>query len=362
MLLRMPPRTIAPFALLVALVLAACAPVTRPAGPATRAAAIEAPFDAPPLPWMPRIAYALTDGPPAPRPAGPHPAEMLVMEDGTRLPLRAWYPPEEAAPRFVVLALHGLGDHGGNYLEEGGPLLAAGGALVYAYDQRGFGWTESRGYWPGTATLMADARAATALLRARHPDLPLFLLGESMGASVALLADPPGVAGMVLTAPALWGRRFMPGAMRWPLDAATRLIPAVGMPAAVGGITPTDNPVALRRLGRDPLALPAVRVDMAAGLVALMDDAVAALPGCCRLPTLFLLGAKDRVVPPDISRRALREVPAPRLVRYAEGWHLLLRDRIHPEIARDILRFLEDPLTPLPAEDTGRRWLEETPR
>jgi acylglycerol lipase len=114
---------------------------------------------------------------------------------------------------------------------------------------------------------------------------------------------------MVLTAPALWGRRFMPALMRWPLDAATRLIPAVGMPAAVGGIVPTDNLAALRRLGRDPLTLPAVRVDMAAGLVDLMDEAVAALPRCCRAPTLFLLGAKDRVVP-------LRRLP-PRAARGA---------------------------------------------
>jgi alpha-beta hydrolase superfamily lysophospholipase len=284
------------------------------------------------------------------------------MPDGARLPLRAWRPPEDTAPRFVVLALHGLGDHGGNYLADAGPILAEGGVLLYAYDQRGFGWTAERGYWPGTETLVADARAATALLRARHPDLPFFLLGESMGAAVAILADPPGISGQVLTAPALWGRRFMPALMRWPLDAATRLIPAVGMPAAVGGIVPTDNLAALRRLGRDPLTLPAVRVDMAAGLVDLMDEAVAVLPRCCRAPTLFLLGAKDRVVPQDVSRRALREVPSPRLIRYGEGWHMLLRDRIHPEIARDILRFLDDPRTPLPAEEAGRRWLEETPR
>lgn len=351
-----------PLGLLALVLLAACAPALRPAGPATRAPAIEAPFDAPPLPWTPRIAYALTPGPPPPTPAGPHPEAALVMADGARLPLRTWRPPEGTPPRFVVLALHGFGDHGGNYLADAGPILAEGGAILYAYDQRGFGWTAERGFWPGTETLVADARTGVALLRARHPELPFFLLGESMGAAVALLADPPGLSGQVLTAPALWSRRFMPAPMRWPLDAAARLIPAVGMAASVGGIVPTDNLAALRRLGRDPLTLPAVRVDMAVGLVDLMDAAVAALPRCCRTPTLFLLGAKDRVVPQNVSRRALREVPSPRLVRYGEGWHMLLRDRIHPEIARDILGFLHDPRAPLPGEEAGRRWLEETPR
>jgi alpha-beta hydrolase superfamily lysophospholipase len=352
------PRTAA---LLALLPLLACAPVARPAGPPMRLAAIETPFDAPPLPWMPRIAYALTPGPPAPTPAGPPPQAMLVMADGARLPLRAWRPPEGTAPRFAVLALHGLGDHGGNYLADAGPILAEGGVLLYAYDQRGFGWTAERGYWPGTETLVADARAATALCARATRTCPSSCSAKAWAPAVAILAAPPGISGQVLTAPALWGRRFMPALMRWPLDAATRLIPAVGMPAAVGGIVPTDNLAALRRLGRDPLTLPAVRVDMAAGLVDLMDEAVETLPGCCRAPTLFLIGAKDRVMPSDILRRALREAPEPRLIRYAEGWHLLLRDRIHPQVARDILRFLEEPRLKLPAEEAGRRWLEETP-
>jgi alpha-beta hydrolase superfamily lysophospholipase len=260
------------------------------------------------------------------------------------------------------LALHGLADHGGNYLAEGGPLLAAGGALVYAYDQRGFGWNVGRGYWPGTETLVEDARAATALIAARHPGLPLFLLGESMGAAVALLADPPGLDGMVLTAPALWGRRYMPWLMRWPLEAAIHLMPVLALPNSVGGIRPTDDPEALRRLGRDPLTLREVRIDMAHGLVDLMDAAVAALPGCCRAaPTLVMLGGKDMVVPTEVSRRALREAAVPRVARYPEGWHLLLRDRIRTEIVRDILAFMADPARPLPAEAEGRRWLGEVP-
>jgi alpha-beta hydrolase superfamily lysophospholipase len=352
------------FALLAALLpLLACAPEVRMAGPAVREPAIEA-FTSPPLPWRPRMTTALGPAPLEPRPAGPEPAEALVMQDGARLPLRVWRPEGEA--RFLLLAIHGLGDHGGNFLADAGPILAAGGALTYAYDQRGFGFAPHRGVWPGAETMRDDALAAARLLGARHPGLPLFILGESMGASVVLLAgtapEPPPAAGYLLSAPGLWGRAMMPAVMRGALAAGAHTIPRLAAPAVAGGIAASDNPEALRRFGADPLTLRELRVDLLHGVVGLMDAALAALPACCRnpegpAPTLFLAGANDAVVPIGIQRRALGSAGATRLALYEDGWHLLLRDRIRERVAADILAFMADPARPLAAEAAGRDWL-----
>lgn len=349
-----------PAALLLAgLSLGACAPVEVPAGPAIRAAGIE-PFVAPPLPWALRPGYAFAPPPPAPEPAGPRPESMLVMPDGARLPLRAWRP--EGEPRFVVVALHGLADHGGNFLAEGGPLLAAGGAVVYAYDQRGFGWTSPRGYWPGVETLVSDAREALRLLRARHPGLPVFLLGESMGGAVALALSPRDVDGVILSSPAIWGGAYLSEFLRGLLWVASRALGPLAVPASAAGITASDNAAALRRFANDPLTLHEVRFDMLKGLVDLMDVAVAHLRSCCgAVPVLFLQGGKDQVIPTDIARRALRDAHVPRVAFYPEGWHLLLRDRIRADIARDILAFMAHPRTPLAAEAAGRAWIAATP-
>ena len=310
-------------------------------------------------------------------PAGPAVREPIVAEDallmpdGARLPLHVW-PPEEAPARAVILALHGFNDYSVNFMAESAKLFTRHGIAVYAYDQRGFGAAPHAGIWPGEATLARDAVTAAHLIRARHPRVPLIMLGESMGAAVLVLAatgaDPPPADGYILSSPALWGREGMPGPMRWGLWLASRTIPIVGFQAGVGGISPTDNAAAMRRWQRDPLTLKVTRVDAAHGLVDLMDAAVAGLPGCCRgvggarVPTLVLFGAKDRIVPVRVARRVLGTVPADgaaRIAFYPEGWHLLLRDENREAVAADVLAWLRDPhgLLPSGADQAGRAWV-----
>jgi alpha-beta hydrolase superfamily lysophospholipase len=309
--------------------------------------------------------------PAGPRIAAPSLAEdAVVAADGARLPLRAYAPKD--APRAMLLALHGFNDHSGNFLEDSIGQITEGGLLVFAYDQRGFGRSPNRGYWPGAETMAADAATAARLLRARHPDLPLFLMGESMGAAVAILAGssaaPPPVDGYVLLAPALWGRQSMNALMRGGLWVAGRTMPVLGFQGGVGGIVASDNMAALRRLGRDPLVLRSTRVDAAIGLVDLMDEAVLALPACCRTadgapaPVLVLYGAKDMLIPARSIRAALNALPDGTPIRigiHEEGFHLLLSDSNREAVVSDMLAFIQDPAAPLPsgADRFAPEWL-----
>src|SRR5690606_7868254 len=139
------------------------------------------------------------------------------------------------------------------------------GIATYAYDQRGFGGTAQRGVWPGTDGLAADFATAARLLRERHPGVPLYALGESMGGGVILAAmtraDAPALDGVILPAPAVWAGATMPvyyAATRW---AAAHTIPRFALSGRNLDRVPTDNVDVLRDLARDPMVLKEARVD-----------------------------------------------------------------------------------------------------
>lgn len=294
-------------------------------------------------------------GPPiAPPMLNPH---EIRAADGYRLPLRQWLP--AGPPRAVMLALHGFNDYSACF-ETGGPEFARAGIATYAYDQRGFGATEQFGIWPGTETLVADLRSAVGLIRHRWPGLPLYLLGESMGGAVVMTAlaqaapDDPlrrAVDGVVLVAPAVWGRETMNPLYRVTLWLTNSLVPGLALTAPRNlGIRPSDNEDMLRKLGRDPLAIKATRVDAIHGLVDLMDAALAGA-GRFDVPGLILVGANDQIIPPGSTERLLERLPPgrQRVATYAQGFHMLLRDLDGAKVVADIVAWTTRPEAPLPS-------------
>ncbi|HUR75708.1 MAG TPA: alpha/beta fold hydrolase [Sporichthya sp.] len=74
--------------------------------------------------------------------------------------------------------------------------------------------------WNGDAAPVADARWALAEIRARHSDVPVVLVGHSMGGRTALrVAGDPAVVGIVALAP--W---LLPGEPRVRLGARRLLV------------------------------------------------------------------------------------------------------------------------------------------
>ena len=216
-------------------------------------------------------------------PAGPEMGEPVlhdahvVAPDGALLPLRSWLP-QAGSPDAVLIALHGFNDYS-NFFDGIGGWLAGRGIASYAYDQRGFGGAPNRGVWAGSAALASDLRAAVALVRARHPGAPLYLFGESMGGAVVMTTmarpDRPSVDGIILAAPAVWGRTSMPWYQTTALWLAVHTFPWGRLTGRNLGIVVSDNTEMLKSLGRDPMVIKGTRIDAIYGLVNLMDEAMA---------------------------------------------------------------------------------------
>lgn len=270
--------------------------------------------------------------------------------DGTALPVRSWLP-QHTPPRAVIIALHGFNDYS-NAFAAPGVYLSSRGIACYAYDQRGFGNAPGRGLWASTEAYSRDLTGFTRSIRKQHPGIPLYLLGESMGGAVAMVAttggNAPPVDGLILVAPAVWARSTMPWYQRWLLAIASRTVPWLELTGKGLDITPSDNIEMRRALGRDPLVIKATRVDTLRGLTDLMDAALASA-GKLQHPTLVQYGRHDQVIPKEPTLLMLSRVPAHvRTAFYAEGYHMLLRDLQGEKPLADIAAWVTDRNGPLP--------------
>ncbi|HVJ51070.1 MAG TPA: alpha/beta hydrolase [Aliidongia sp.] len=282
--------------------------------------------------------------------------DVLIADDGTRLPLRIWRPHGEV--HAVVIALHGFNDYSEAYAAPA-DVWAHYGIITYAYDQRGFGANKDPGIWPGARTLCHDLATAVRVVRARHPDLPVYVVGESMGAAVILDslggadASAPKPDGVILVSPAVWARETMPLINRIALWVGARIIPDITFTGKGMGVLASDNFPMLRRLSRDPLFIKNTRVDAIYGLVDLMDQALAAGPKL-KEPALVLIGAHDEIVPPEPLHDLVNTLPGlrtgdDRIAYYPDGWHMLLRDIEGPIVAEDVAAWIYDHAAPLPS-------------
>ncbi len=297
--------------------------------------------------------------------------DRIIARDGAALPLRRWLP--DGTPRAVVLALHGFNDYS-NAFADSGATFAASGVAVFAYDQRGFGAAPARGRWAGSDRLVDDALTATRLLRERYPGVPLYLLGESMGGAVAILAstrmDPSQAApdGVILLAPAVWGRSTMNVFERAGLWLADLMPQVRWSPDLIPvRIRASDNIPMLRALGADALVIKNTRADALTGLVDLMGEALDAAPRF-RSRALMLYGERDEIVPRPPVMRFVAALPPgeaahQRVALYPRGDHLLSRDLEGPLVVAGMLAWIERQDAPLPsgADREGRARLAGRP-
>ena len=124
--------------------------------------------------------------------------------DGCSIHALEWAP--EGPPRGIVHLVHGISEHIGRY-DETARFLAEHGFLVCGEDHLGHGRTVTDGSYGffapeyGWTVAARDVRALRKLEGARHPNLPYFLLGHSMGSFLTrtyLILWPGTVSGAVL--------------------------------------------------------------------------------------------------------------------------------------------------------------------
>ena len=280
----------------------------------------------------------------------------FLTEDSVQLPVHRWLP-SFGKPRAIIIGVHGFNDYG-LFLRRPADYFSNQGIATYTFDQRGFGASPRRGYWAGRDTYAADLRSFVRTIKQRHPGLPVFLLGESMGGAVVIEAIRYGhmakIDGIILVAPALWPREIMPWYQTTLLWLFAHTIPWMTFSGEGVGATLTDNREMMREFDNDPFVLRQTRVEALHGLTDLMDSAfenASQLGG----KILLLYGEKDEIIPKTAINAFLQGLyssgdSGKTVIFYPDGYHLLLRDLKADIIWEDIVTWvLSDGAKTLPS-------------
>ncbi len=257
---------------------------------------------------------------------------LFITPDGTELPLKSWKPSEQGI-KSIIIAIHGFNDYS-NFFQQTGNYFSQHNTLSYAYDQRGFGRTKNRGLWAGIDTYSSDLACFIRLVKDKHPTIPVFLLGESMGGAIVIstVTQPSAlpVYGIILVAPAVWARETMPWYQNVLLWTLSHTVPWMTLTVSDLDIKPSDNIDMLIALGQDPLVIKETRVESISGLTDLMDHAFSSA-NRISTNTLILYGEKDEIIPKEPTYQFLHNLTTdksnhPLIAFYENGYHMLLRD------------------------------------
>lgn len=263
--------------------------------------------------------------------------------DGETIHHQAWLP--DASPRAVVLLVHGLGEHAGRYEHVAEALVDAGYA-VRALDHRGHGRSSGkRAFVESYDELLRDLHQFRRLVTDEHPDIPLVLLGHSMGGNIAMgytLGNPDGIAALVLSGPALQvGDDFSPLQLK-VFGAIARIAPGL-RPQGLSADAISRDPAVVEAYRNDPLVYTG---KISAGLGAALIGAMQSFPDRyheLRLPILVLHGTDDQLADIDGSRELeAKAVDADLTAHYYDGlYHEVFNEPERDRVLADLTSWLD---------------------
>lgn len=256
--------------------------------------------------------------------------------DGTLGRIAAWRW-KAADPSFVVVISHGYGEHARRY-DHVADRLTSVGAEVYAPDHLGHGRSDGdRVLIERFDDYATDLATVVEIARDQHPGLPVVLIGHSMGGAISARyvqrGGRDGLDALVLSGPLIGGS---------PLLELLEHDPIPEVPIDTAGLS--RDPETGRAYSADPYVHHgAFRRETLLAIEEALGD-IAAGPDFTGLPTLWLHGEDDPIVPFEPATRAL-----PRLIgstgqrkSYPGARHEIFNETNRDEVIGDAIAFLRE--------------------
>lgn len=298
-------------------------------------------------------------------------AYYLSSAEGNKIFCTVWQD-DETQPRGIFQIAHGVAEHIGRY-DEFARFLASMGFVVCGNDHLGHGRTAEAnnefGFFAeedGDVRLVDDMHILSQIMKKRHPGLPLFLFGHSMGSFCArVYASSFGseLAGLILC-----GTGELPAAavvLEEPLkffcarlgtkaDVPNELLDKAGCIGIKNRRTDKDwlsvNAENVDKFINDPLCGIPMKLGAVRDIVSLANTACSSawpltLPD--GLPILLISGAKD---PIGFSGKGVIAVSdnledaghKPKVIMYPGDRHEILNEDNRQTVFEDVLEWLDE--------------------
>ncbi len=267
-----------------------------------------------------------------------------LLPNGMKLFTQEWN--HANTTRGVVCLVHGLGEHSGRYAHVAEYLNQHGYAFL-SFDLRGHGKSEGRrGHIDTYDTYLEDIDRLIQEARQRHPGLPIFLYGHSLGGNLVIyyaLKRNPQINGIISTCPITYTEvppvKMLMGKLFY------KLMPTFTMNNGLDHDGLSRDPSVVAMYNSDPLVHTLISARL--GLDMLNSGKwITENAHELRLPLLLMEGSADRLVSVEGTRELAQNSPA-KFITYKEwegGYHELHNDIIKADVLEFMEKWLEDRL------------------
>ena len=256
---------------------------------------------------------------------------------------QCWLPANE--PKAILLVVHGLAEHSGRYSNLVTYFVRKGYG-VYGYDQRGHGKSDGlRGYVDRFLYFMDDLDNFLRLVHSRHRDVKIFLVGHSIGGTIATaytILRQDGFDGLILTGAILSTPTDVAAGTIFAARILSLILPKVGLYVIDAEGISQDKSV-VNAYVDDPLVYRGkIRARLGVELIKAMDTVNRQISEI-HLPILVMHGAADRLSNPKGSEMLYQKASsADKMLKVYEGYyHEIFNEPGREQVLADVESWLK---------------------
>ncbi len=256
---------------------------------------------------------------------------------GLKIYYQAWLPESSIA---VIQLVHGGFEHSGRYKNVVDELIPCNYA-IYANDHRGHGRSEGlRNYIDSFDQYIEDEKILYDLIKGFHPNLPIFMLGHSLGSYIAIYFTKKYehfLDGLILSGTGTEPGKETSGFLKVIAKAFSKIAPKMKFNPRIDPKFLSHDPEVVKKYGNDPL-VNAKKITARLSYEMLTNfKNLKSFIGNFKINLLVQCGSEDKLIKGSENLKNLFKMPDKTIKIYEGLYH-----EVYNEMEEDRIKVLKD--------------------